>query len=67
MQIVSSGDNLHKMSNPVLWKKKENILKCRLLNKSREYLMYLDRRFCADTVNLDQTPQNPTVFRHIDR
>ena len=27
MQIVSNGDNLHEMSNPVFWKKnKENII-----------------------------------------
>ena len=26
MQIVSNGDNLHEMSDPVFWGKKENIL-----------------------------------------
>ena len=31
MQIVSIGDNLHEMSNPVFWENKKNILKCRLL------------------------------------
>ena len=31
MQIVSSGDNLHAMSNPVFWENKKNISKCRLL------------------------------------
>ena len=25
MQIVSNGDNLHEMSNPVLWENKKNI------------------------------------------
>ena len=29
MQIVSNGDNLHEMSNPVPWeKKRKNISKC---------------------------------------
>ena len=27
MQIVSSGDNLHEMSNPIYLKNKKNILK----------------------------------------
>ena len=31
MQIVSIGDSLHKMSNPVFWEKSENISKCCLL------------------------------------
>ena len=31
MQIVSNGDNLHEMSNPVFWKNKKNISICRLL------------------------------------
>ena len=31
MQIVSSGDNLHEISNPVFWKNKTNIPKCSLL------------------------------------
>ena len=31
MQIVSNGDNLHEMSNPVFWEIKKNISKCRLL------------------------------------
>ena len=31
MQIVSSGDNLHEMPNPVSWEKSENISECRLL------------------------------------
>ena len=33
MQIVSNGDNLHEMSNPVCWKKKKkkNISICHLL------------------------------------
>ena len=31
MQIVSSGDNLHEMSKPVIWKNKKYISKCRLL------------------------------------
>ena len=26
MQIVSSGDNLHEMSNPVFWKNKKKYL-----------------------------------------
>ena len=26
MQIVSSGDNLHEISNPVFWEKLKNIL-----------------------------------------
>ena len=30
MQIVSIGDNLHVMSNPVSWKNKKNILECLL-------------------------------------
>ena len=25
MQIVSNGDNLHEMSNPVFWEKKNNV------------------------------------------
>ena len=31
MQIVSIGDNLHKMSKPVFWENKKNILICCLL------------------------------------
>ena len=32
MQIVSIGDNLHEMSNPVFWKKEKKKKKmCRLL------------------------------------
>ena len=32
MQIVFSGDNLHKVSKPIFWKKKKkNISKCRLV------------------------------------
>ena len=31
MQIVSNGDNLHEMSNPVSGKNKKHILVCRLL------------------------------------
>ena len=31
MQIVSNGDNLHEMSNPVPWKNKKNISICHLL------------------------------------
>ena len=27
MQIVSSGDNLHEMSNPIFWRKKEKYIK----------------------------------------
>ena len=30
MQIVSFGDNLHVMSNPVFWKSKKNISICPL-------------------------------------
>ena len=30
MQIVSIGDNLHEMSNPVFWENKKNISKCHL-------------------------------------
>ena len=26
MQIVSNGDNLHEMSNPVFWENKKNII-----------------------------------------
>ena len=26
MQIVSSGDNLHEMSDPVFWENKKNII-----------------------------------------
>ena len=26
IQIVSSGDNLHKMSSPVFWKNRENVI-----------------------------------------
>ena len=26
MQIVSDGDNLHEMSNPVFWENKENVI-----------------------------------------
>ena len=37
MQIVSSGDNLHEMSNPAVWGKIGKISPiCRLLNLSRE-------------------------------
>ena len=32
MYIVSSGDNLHEILNPVFWENKTNIPKCRLLN-----------------------------------
>ena len=32
MQIVSIGDDLHEISNPVFWENKKNITKCRLLN-----------------------------------
>ena len=31
MQIVSNGDNLHEMSNPVFLKNNKNISKCHLL------------------------------------
>ena len=31
MQIVSLGDNLHEMSNPVFWENKKNLPKCCLL------------------------------------
>ena len=31
MQIVPIENNLYKMSRPVFWENKKNILKCRLL------------------------------------
>ena len=31
MQIVSNGDNLHEMSEPVFWGYKKKVSKCRLL------------------------------------
>ena len=43
MQIVSSGDNLHAMSNPVFWENKKNISKCRLLKFLPRVLKFLPR------------------------
>ena len=39
MQIVSSGDNLHEMSNPVFWEKKE---------KYRQFVVCWIRRECGN-------------------
>ena len=38
MQIVSNRDNLHEISNPILWKKKSV---CRLLTEPREWWQLL--------------------------
>ena len=38
MQIVSIGDNLYEMSNPVSGKNKKTISKCRLLKILRRVL-----------------------------
>ena len=48
MQIVSYGDNLHELSNPIFWENKEDISKCRplkflpsMLSVKEEYLLIL--------------------------
>ena len=55
MQIVSIGDSLHEMSNPVFWEIRKNISKCRLQkNLSRVQkdlnIAHTDFNICRETI-----------------
>ena len=68
MQIVSYGDNLHEMSKPISWEKKEKIFGMSSANLfpsmlSIKYMYhiypkYWDRLACANRLDPDQMLQN---------
>ena len=48
MQIVSNGDNLHEMSNPVFWENKKNITNMSSVELAQR-VVKVDKLVCLQT------------------